>query len=204
MKVYRRRGDGIHAWTEDQIAAFEAHHPIGSKARLALALGLYTIQRGSDVVRMGWQHVEGDTITVRQEKTGAALTLPIHPELMQALKSISRTNMTFLTTRLGVPYRPGGFQNWFRKCCDEAGLPKECSYHGLRKTGATRLIDAGCTTEQVKAMTGHATHSMVRHYTKGRDQLRLARQAMATQMGAEREQGLASPKARIGQPGRKS
>ena len=47
------KGDGFHTWTEDEIAQFEAHHPIGSKPRLALALLLYTAQRRSDVVRMG-------------------------------------------------------------------------------------------------------------------------------------------------------
>jgi len=43
------RSDGFHCWSEGQIAQFEAHHPIGSKARLAFALLLYTAQRRSDV-----------------------------------------------------------------------------------------------------------------------------------------------------------
>src|SRR5262249_11351524 len=46
------KGDGYHTWTEDEIAQFEAHHPVGTKPRLALALLLYTAQRRSDVVRM--------------------------------------------------------------------------------------------------------------------------------------------------------
>src|SRR6516162_7945579 len=33
---------GFHRWSEAEIAEFEARHPVGSKARLALALGLYT------------------------------------------------------------------------------------------------------------------------------------------------------------------
>src|SRR5215471_13306138 len=52
------RGDGFHTWTEDEIARYEAHHPIGTKPRLALALLLYTGQRRSDVVRMGRQHIK--------------------------------------------------------------------------------------------------------------------------------------------------
>jgi hypothetical protein len=53
VRVKTPKSDGHHTWTEDEIAAFEAHHPVGSKARLALALGLYTAQRRGDVVRMG-------------------------------------------------------------------------------------------------------------------------------------------------------
>jgi hypothetical protein len=36
---------GFRTWTEEDIAAFEATHPIGTRARLALALLLYTAGR---------------------------------------------------------------------------------------------------------------------------------------------------------------
>jgi len=45
IKLRAITGDGFHTWTEDEIAQFEAHHPIGTKPRLALALLLYTAQR---------------------------------------------------------------------------------------------------------------------------------------------------------------
>ena len=71
VQRYKSRTAGFADWTEEEIATFEAHHPIGSKPRLAFALALYTAQRVSDVVRMGWQHVKGDRIAVTQQKTGA-------------------------------------------------------------------------------------------------------------------------------------
>src|SRR5262249_60633666 len=49
--------DGYPTWSEEHIAAFEARHPIGSRARLALARLLYTGQRRPDVLRIGRQHV---------------------------------------------------------------------------------------------------------------------------------------------------
>jgi hypothetical protein len=49
---------GFHRWTEAEIAQFEARHPIGTKARLAMALGLFTGQARQDVVLMGPQHVK--------------------------------------------------------------------------------------------------------------------------------------------------
>ena len=42
IKLPRAKSDGHHTWSEDEIAQFEARHPVGSKARLALALGVYT------------------------------------------------------------------------------------------------------------------------------------------------------------------
>jgi integrase len=93
VKRIKNRGDGFHTFTENEIAQFEATHPIGTKARLALALLLHTGQRVSDVARMGWQHVTGDAIKVQQQKTGKVLLLPLHPELKTMLATLPRTNM---------------------------------------------------------------------------------------------------------------
>src|SRR5262245_50977774 len=51
VRATRIRSGGHHSWTDDEIAQFERHHPIGSRARLALALLLYTGQRRGDVIR---------------------------------------------------------------------------------------------------------------------------------------------------------
>ena len=53
VKLPKVKSDGIHAWTEAEIGQFEAHHAIGTKARLAFALALHTGQRRADLVRMG-------------------------------------------------------------------------------------------------------------------------------------------------------
>src|SRR5262245_45352517 len=81
----RIKTDGYRTWTESDIEAFEARHPVGSRARLALALLLYTAQRRSDVVRMGRQHVRNGALSVRQQKTGRALEIPAHPVLQAIL-----------------------------------------------------------------------------------------------------------------------
>jgi integrase len=195
IKRYRSSGDGIHTWAEAEVERFEATHPIGSRARLALELLLSTGQRRSDVVRMGWQHVKGDEIAVRQQKTDEPLMIPMHPKLVQALAAIPRTNLTFLMTERRAPFTAASFGNWFRKQCNLAGLPG-CSAHGLRKLMATRLAEAGCSTDQVKAITGHRSLSEVLRYTRAADQQRLARQAM-TLLRADQEQKLSNLKPRL-------
>jgi integrase len=191
LSGFKTNSDGWHTWTEDEIARYEARHPIGSKARLALALMLYTGQRRSDAVGMGWQFVSGDRIAVRQIKTSARLAIPMHPTLKDVLEASPRKNMTFLTTVQGKPYTPAGFGNWFRDRCDEAGLP-QCSAHGLRKAAARRMADAGCTNQQIKAVTGHKTDAEVSRYTAAADQERLATQAMQKTYGMEGEQKLSN------------
>ena len=196
VKKYKSCGDGFHSWTEEEIAKFEACHAIGTRARLALALLLYTAQRRSDVVGMGWQSVVGDSIAVRQQKTATALTIPLHPELRRVLAAMPRTNMNFLVTERGAPFTAAGFGNWFRDQCNLAGLP-QCSAHGLRKAAATRLANAGCTASQIAAITGHRSLVEVAHYTRGADQERLAREALKALLRAEGEQDLSNPATRL-------
>jgi integrase len=201
VKRYRSHGDGIHTRSEAEVVQFEATHPIGTKARLALELLLGTGQRRSDVVRMGWQHVRGDEIAVRQQKTDEPLLIPMDQDLVQALRAAPRTNLTFLVTERGASFTSAGFGNWFRDRCNEAGLP-QCSAHGLRKLAATRMANAGCSTDQIKAVTGHKSLSEVARYTEAADQARLARQAMSMVRG-DREQKLSSDRTMLDKTGSK-
>ena len=177
------KGDGFHTWTEDEIAQFEAHHPVGTKPRLALALLLYTAQRRSDVVRMGRQHIretdDGPALYVKQRKTGVELLIPIHPELGAVLDATPSEHLTFLVTATGKPYGDNHFSESFREWCDAAGLPKRCSAHGLRKAACRRDAEAGCSANEIMAHSGHATMKELVRYTKAADQARLARNALA-------------------------
>jgi integrase len=59
-----------------------------------------------------------------------------------------------------------------------ARLPKHCTAHGLRKAACRRLAEAGCSGNEIMAISGHATLKELVRYTKDADQARLARNAM--------------------------
>src|SRR5260221_2916859 len=146
------RSGGFYPWTEDDIAAFERKHPIGSRARLALALLLYTAQRRADVVQMGRQHVRNGLIHVRQSKTGVMLAIPLHPELRAVLDATPAEHFTFLTTAGGRPVHPDHFTHLFKRKCREAGLPARASVHGLRKAACRRLAELGCSANVIASI----------------------------------------------------
>jgi integrase len=182
IRIKLPKSDGHYTWTEDDVAAYEAAHAIGDKARLAMALPLYTAQRRSDIIRMGPQHIRNGVLHVRQQKTGATLYIPVHPDLQKIIDATPCGHLTFLTTtRTGKPYGGNDFSEMFRTWCDAAGLPAACSVHGLRKAACRRLAEAGCSASEIAAFSGHATLSEVSRYTKAADQARLARNAMAKQ-----------------------
>jgi integrase len=177
VRAVRVKSSGFHSWTDVEIEQFERCHAVGSNARLALALLLYTGQRRGDVLRMGAQHVRDGLLYVKQEKTGAELTIPVHPELAAIIAATPSGHLTFLTTRFDSPFGASAFSHWFRDRCNEAGLP-HCSAHGLRKAAARRLAEAGCTAHEIGAITGHASLAELVRYTKAADQRHLAEAAM--------------------------
>jgi integrase len=179
IKPVTNRTDGFHCWTEDEIAQFENCHPVGSRARLALALLLYTAQRRSDVIRMGRQHIRDGVVHVRQQKTGAMLAIPLHPALAAIIAATPSEHLTFLINRFAEPFTAAGFGNWFRDQCNAAGLPKRCAAHGLRKAACRRLAEAGCSANVIASISGHTTLSEVARYTKAAEQELMARQGIA-------------------------
>jgi integrase len=127
---------------------------------------------------MGRQHLRNGAVDVRQRKTGTALSIPIHPHLQVVIDATPSDHLTFLVTAGGKPFTGEGFGNWFRKACADAGLPKGCSAHGLRKAACRRLAEAGCTVHQIAAISGHASLKEVARYTREVDQAAMAKSAI--------------------------
>jgi len=169
----------FHTWTEDEIAQYEERWPVGSRERTAFALHLHTGQRRSDVVRMAWTDVANNAINVVQAKTGARLTIPLHPHLSAVLRAWPRKHVVMLTTVFGKPFSTAGYGNMMADAIAAAGLPDRCVLHGVRKAAARRLAEAGCTEKEIASVTGHTTLKEVARYTRAADQKRLAAGAVA-------------------------
>ena len=141
-------------------------------------LGLFTAQRRGDVMRIGRQHFRDGVLTMRQQKTGALLSIPVHAELQAIIDATPIGHLTLLTTGTGKSYNANDFTEQFRRWCDAAALPPHCVFHGLRKAACRRLAEAGCSVHEIAAISGHKTLKEVERYTKAADQARLARAAM--------------------------
>src|SRR5262249_16913333 len=119
VKLQTPKSDGRRPWIENEVARYEACHPVGTKARLAFALGKSTWQRAEDVLRMGRQDVRvsesGEReLHVLQQKTRTEITLPVHPELWEIIEATPGEHLTFLTTKTGKPYNGNDFSDQFR------------------------------------------------------------------------------------------
>ena len=170
--------DGFHSWTIEQVGQFRQRHKVGTKARLAMDLLLFVGVRRSDVIRIGKQHNRAGVISIRTQKTGTWVHIPVFLELQVSIEATKTGDLAYLTTESGTPFKSAAsFGNWFADRCDEAGLPKECRAHGLRKAGATIAADNGATAHEIMAMFGWSKLAMAEVYTREADKKRLARGA---------------------------
>jgi len=168
-----------HTWTDAELSAFEARWPLGTRERLAYALLLHTAQRCGDVAKMRRADVSGRTIAVVQEKTGTALSIPIHPELTAALKAGPANGLNLIGAPDGRPITSRRLTYLMKRAAEAAGLPQHCLPHGLRKAQMRRLAESGASTKQIAAVSGHKTLHEVERYTAAADQRGLSKSAIA-------------------------
>lgn len=170
------KGGHHPTWTVAQTDLAEATLP--SHLARVVTLARYTAQRRTDLVTMLWSAYDGQSVRVRQAKTGAELTIPCHPNLKAALDAWPRTAATILTDATGRPWAPDKFSNAIRAALPRIGFPPGYGIHGVRKQAAVALAEAGCSTHEIGAITGHKTLAMVELYTRGVSQERLATAAI--------------------------
>lgn len=176
--VGKRKLTGFHTWTEAEIAQYQAKHPLGTSARLALEIVLWTAQRRGDARLFGPRHIQRGKINYQASKNAADLWLPIAPDLKRAIDAMPSVGLnSFLVTAYGKPFSKDGFGNRFREWANEAGLP-HCGLHGLRKAIARRAAQSKATQAGIKAVGGWKGDAEVALYTAAAAQEGLADDAM--------------------------
>ncbi len=164
---------GFPDWSEKEIEKFEARHPVGTRARLAFDLALFTAQRKADICTLGPSNILQGRLEFTQSKTGKEMSLQIQPNLAASLATADMNGEAFILNDWGKPYTIDSFGMWFKRRCLEAGL-KDRSMHGLRKAAARRLAESGCSNQEIKAVTGHTSDTEVARYTAGASQRRVS------------------------------
>ncbi len=167
-------GTGGHEpWTDADVQLAEQKART-DHARL-ITLAANTGQRGSDLVKMRWSHIEEYEgrlgINVTQVKTGVVIWIPLTIELAAALKTWERRLPDYLILKPdGMPWsRSQLSDSWLRQRSTNPALEplraRGLSFHGLRATAVIRLRRAGATTGQIASMVG-MSEPMVNRYCR--------------------------------------
>lgn len=162
---------GAHKpWPDEAIAFALANFP--ERFRRAVILGLYTGQREGDCIAMRWSQYDGDGFTVVQEKTAEPLWVACDPLLKEELDVWKRdaAASTILVNKRGRPWAKASFSTLIAREIKRHVELTGLVFHGLRKSAAKTLAEAGCSAHEIQAITGHRSLAQLQHYTKGADQ----------------------------------
>ena len=157
-------------WLPEHVTAFMAVAPL--ELQRALIIALHTGQRQGDILRLPWSAYDGRAIVLRQGKSARGgrlaplVTVPCTAALRRMLDAMERTSPLVLTTRTGKPLQKRYFSRLWEQTTQAAGLeqitlpglatPVRLHFHDLRGTAVTMLSEAGCSPQQIAAITGHS------------------------------------------------
>ena len=175
VKVVAASTGGFAPWTDDDVAAYRARWPLGTRPRLAFEVLRETGLRRGDAVRVGLPNVRDGVIRIATEKTGERVSLPVSEVLAAAIEAGPVGAMTFIASVAGKPMTKESFGTIFREWCDAAGVSK--SAHGVRKAAATADAQDGYSDAELDAKFGWTGRKMAAHYTRtvNRERLSIAR-----------------------------
>jgi integrase len=168
----------------DEIAFYEK---APAHLHLAVLLAIWTGQRQGDCLAMvyskkpiiGVPRFDGVDLFVKQAKGGSFVRVKAIEPLKSALLADYREGEKILMTSRGKAWTTG-FGSLFSKVKNDIGLT-DLHFHDLRGTAVTRLSLAGCSIQEIGAITGHknarVNEILEANYMGGTAEL--AKQAMA-------------------------
>jgi integrase len=185
VKRVRRARNLAHPnrpWTREERRTVLDH--VSPQLRVPVALAMFTGLRKSDVLTLTKSAIKNGQISRRTGKTGYEVSLPVHPDLARLLaEAPPHSAVTVAATGAGTPWTVSGFNSSFIKAVAKlkvdgkvgAGL----TFHGLRHTVGTHLVEAGCDIDTVRRWLGQKTLAMAIHYSETADTSRRMRNVLA-------------------------
>ena len=155
---------------------------VSGLAGLAVQVSLYTAGRRSEVASLAWGNIdlERATITLVRQKVRDRLTLPLHPNLADALvrRDTGEGGWVF-PGRHGGHVAPATIWQWVKDVGEVAGLGK-VTPHMLRRTSLTQINDSTRDLRAAQLFAGHSRPETTALYTRvSDDRLRDAAAALS-------------------------
>ena len=149
----------------------------GKRDLCILLLASRLAMRAGDIVKLTFNEVDfkNGRVSFLQEKTGEYLSLPLMPEITNALDDYikngrphSNENKIFLS--LYAPYRPlttSVTRRITAAYMKKSGIKPDGRRHGshiFRSSVATSMVNDGISYEVVRRVLGHSDPNVIQHY----------------------------------------
>ena len=172
IRRVRRDRDAPRAnrpWSETERRVVLERAP--EQLKVPIALAMFSGLRKGDVLRLSKASIRDGRIWRRTSKTGHEMSIPLHPGLQSILSSAKTHNaITIAATSNGTPWTGSGFNSTFiktiRRLEREKAVEPGLTFHGLRHTVGTLLVEAGFDIDTVRRWLGQKTLAMAIHYSE--------------------------------------
>jgi integrase len=133
-----------------------------SAFRELFRFALFTAGRQSDLIGLKWSNFNAGWISWQPAKTVKSTGIWVHlpayalDPLRELMVGLSRCSDYILTTDQGRPWSAENVKKHMRIAKAKAGLgDADLTFHDIRGTTATRLLEAGATDAETEAVLGH-------------------------------------------------
>ena len=127
-----------------------------------ITIGLELGLRRSEIVKLRWEWIRGNQLTIIDTKNGTNRTVPLTSKIQAELNKLPRKDIGRIFL---APY--GGDMKSFRTawevCLKRAEV--KTNFHRLRHEACSRLNEKGFTIPEICAISGHKTWSSLKRYT---------------------------------------
>jgi integrase len=181
-RIHKNQGGAV-AWSSDDLRAFMAQHGEGTTARLWLLLALFTGARRADLAILGRANeVNRGGVTWLDYQPGkkgsAPASLPMAPQLYEAIRAMVVQGPAYLLTKHGRPFASAdslarSIEDWTA----QAKLTGRSS-HGVRKGLAGLLAEMRCSEHLIMTILTHTNPVTSSVYTKSADRRAMAVEAV--------------------------
>ncbi len=147
--------------------------------RVPIALAAFTGLRMGDVMRATWSCYDGHVFEATAQKTGIPVWVPVHPRLRAILDAAPRVHDQIVVGARGLPLAQSTVSVEFFALLKRLAVGPGLSFHGLRHTLGTAIIEAGGSRAMAMSVLGHTTERSSEHYSRTASRRGAAAAAMA-------------------------
>lgn len=136
--------------TLEEIQTLADTHISNTQVKLAFLFACFTGLRISDILKLTWQNIENDSISIHQEKTQELLIFPLTEPAKQILQELPKSDEKVFRLIHTVAINKS-LKRWAAR----ANIDKNVSFHTARHSFAVNYLSLGGDIFVLKELLGH-------------------------------------------------
>jgi integrase len=165
--------------------------------RTLVVAALDSLARLGSLLALTWKDDRGSHLVFRRTKNGKTYRVPISRRLRAALDTMPDRDEAYVFAHRRTAKKPDHWRsivgNVLERACAKAGVPfgrPDITFHSLRHTGASRMIEAGTDLKTVQELGGWSDIRLLMRYVHPSALAHLNAVESVGPMGTEGEQDL--------------